>query len=314
MKFKKNHFIVLSLITASAIWGATAPIMKLTLQFVPIFSLAFIRFAAAAIIILPFVITTLKIKKGDFPLILGASLCGVFFNISLFFWGLKLTTALNAGIIIASSPILTILFANHLLREKINLNLIFGATLGIAGITVIIGRNIDFNHFNISPIGDLLILLATLSFVFSEIINKKLLAKYKPMVISFYSFAIGAAGFLPFAIYEFAQNSSWILSLPITPILGIFYGIFFSSFAAYTLWHWGLSQYPASRAGFFFYLDPVVATVVSVILLAEKITFPFVLGALFIFTGMYFVEGRLPYQIIKNILAKNSGNLVAKTE
>ncbi len=137
--------------SASLIWGATAPIMKFTLTSVPIFSLAFIRFGIAALLLFPFVLNKLFIKKGDWPILVFSALCCVTFNIGFFFLGLKLTTALNAGIIIASTPLFTILFARLFLKEKIAQNLIFGAAFGLIGIGIIISKDFFANGFNLLP-------------------------------------------------------------------------------------------------------------------------------------------------------------------
>lgn len=269
--------------------------MKLTLLSVPLFSLAFIRFFFASLILLPFVYKKLKIKKDDIPVLTLCAFAGITFNISFFFLGLTLTTALNAGIIVSTLPIFTLIFAILFLKEKITKKLVLGSIIGFLGIGIIIGQDITKHGLSLSPIGDFMLLLAMFSFVIYEIFSKKLFKKYNPFVITFYAFLIGALSFLPAFIYELSSSSAWINNLPTNAILGIIYGIFFSSLAAYSLWQWGLSKTDAGKAGFFFYLDPVVSTIAAVIILSEKITTPFVLGSILIFLGLFFAEGRLPY-------------------
>ena len=87
-----------ALLIATTIWGATAAIMKITLETVPPFSLAVIRFGLASLLLLPFVAHRLSMRKEDFPLLLLATIGAVTLHIPFFFFGLKLTTALNAGI------------------------------------------------------------------------------------------------------------------------------------------------------------------------------------------------------------------------
>lgn len=295
MHFEANRKAILALTLASIIWGATPAVMKVTLASVPPFSLALIRFGTASIFLLPFVFTKLRVLRRDILLVLLAGLFGVGIHIPLFFLGLKLTTALNAGIFVASIPIFTLLFAHVILRERTTKNLIAGALLGSLGIGVIIGQGALNVGVTLSPIGDALLLFSTLSFVFFEIVSKKLFKTYKPLIVTFYSFMIGAAVFAPFAYAEFQNNPAWFTNLPKQAVFGMFYGIFFSSFAAYSLWQWGLSKLDASRVGFFLYLDPIVATVVAVLLLSEKITVPFVIGALLIFFGLFLAERKLPH-------------------
>ncbi len=286
---------MVTLLFACVIWGATGPFMKFTLQTVPIFSLAFIRFMTASLFLLPFIYQKLKVDKKDFQLFLLAAMGGVSVHIPLFFWGVKLTTAINAGIISSSLPIFSLLIAHYLLRDKITRNLSIGAILGMAGILLIIGKDVFSNGITLSPVGDVLILLATICFVMYEMVSKKLSKTYPPLVITFYTFFIGSLALLPPVIFENMNDSTWTSHLSTGVILGILYGIFMSSLLAYSLWEWGLSKIPASRVGFFFYIDPVVSTVVSVLLFSEKITIPFIIGSILIFGGLIFAQGHLPY-------------------
>lgn len=285
----------IALIAAASIWGATAAIMKLTLQTVPPFTLALIRFGTAAILLYPFVHRHLSIAIKDIPSVFFAGTIGIGIHIAFFFWGLKLTTALNAGIIVASLPLFTLLFAHFFLNEKVKKNFIAASLFGILGIGLIIGKDLGTNGLSLSPIGDVLIFLSMLTFVFYETVTKRLFSLYKPAVITWYSFVVGSFFFFPFALYENLTMTGWTTGISIEVLLGILYGIFFSSIGAYNLWEWGLSKVSESRVGFFFYLDPVVATVAAVVLLGEQITTAFVLGSILIFFGLFLAEGHLPY-------------------
>ena len=262
---------------------------------------------AASLILLPFVAKNLTIAKKDIPKVVLASLFAVTLNISFFFWGIKLTTALNASIIASTIPIFTLLFAKIFLKEAISAKLLLGGLLGVSGILFIVGKDFIEHGFSLYPLGDLLMLCATLSFVGDEIVTKKLTKTYNAFSITYYLFLIGALTFLPLAVVELIKNPLWMTHLTSVSLIGIGYGILFSSLAAYSLWEWGLSKIPASRVGFFFYLDPVVSTIAAVILLSEKITLPFLIGAAAIFLGIFIAEGRLPYHHMHHHIQK-SGN------
>ncbi len=291
----KHKFALVALLIASIIWGATPAIMKETLDSVPIFSLAFIRFGVAALLVFPFIITKLKIAKKDIPLILLSSLFGITFNIAFFFWGLRESTALSAGIITASTPIFTLIFARLFLGEQITKKLSLGATLGILGIIVIIGKDFLQHGATITPLGDILLILSTIAFVFYEMLSKKLFKIYSSFHITFLSFVFGAISFFPAAVVEFYKMPYWIHQLSPQAIIGMLFGVLFSSLTAYMLWDFGLSKIGAARVGFFFYLDPVISTIFAVVLLSEKITPAFLAGSLLIIGGLFIAEGKLPY-------------------
>jgi len=280
-------FVFLTL--SSIFWGATAPIMKLTLGQVPLFSLAFIRMAAASIILFFALRKNLSIKREDFLMFVCAALFGVTLNIALFFKGLQLTDAINASFLVASVPIITIFAAHFFLGEKVTKMITLSAIVAFAGIFIIIGKP----EGGMDPkkvLGNTLLLLATVSWVVHEIVSKKLLKKYPPEVIVFYSLAIGAISFLPFFAIEFIKNQSWLFNLSNVSIFGIIYGILFSSLFAYLLWQKGLSKLPVGQASFFFYLDPISGAILSVILLGEKVTGTLIIGGALILIGVIMAE------------------------
>ncbi|GDX62079.1 transporter [Candidatus Levyibacteriota bacterium] len=299
---KSNHTLALVALTiASIIWGATSSIMKLTLEIVPLFSLGAIRFCIAAIILLPFAITNLHIKRKHILLLIFSAFCGITLHISIFFWGLTLTSAINSSIITATIPLFTIFIAHRFLRESLKMNILFGAILGLFGILIIIGKDI-IQGINLSPTGDFLLLFSTFLFILYEIMSKELFANYKPIPITFYGFVIGGISFLPGALLDWQRNPLWISAVRTEHIFGILFGIIFSSVLAYSLWQWGLSQLTASRVGFFFYINPIVGTITAVLLLNEQITPIFIVGAIFIFAGLLLAEGTFNFYPFKKTL------------
>lgn len=283
-----KNIAILAVIISATIWGANVTVMKYTLDFVPPFSLGFIRFFGASLIFLPFIYKKINLKDIT-PMVVLTGLIGITATLSLYFLGLRLTTALNAGIITSFSPILILIGAHFVLSEKTKKNVLFGAAIGLLGIGIIIGK--DFTKgFSLSPLGDFLILLSIFGSVYYSVFSKKILEKYPPMLTTFYLISIGSLGFIPGAISEFSKNPAWMLNLPNTAILGVLYAMVFSSFIAHSFWQWGLSKMDATKVGVFNYLEPIVTTITAVLILSEKITLPFVIGGLFIFAGLLTAE------------------------
>lgn len=277
-----------ALILASFIWGANSPIMKWALSSLPLFTLAFLRFYLATILLLPFAIKSAKIERADWPKIILASFLGITLNVAFFFIGLKLTFAVNAALIIATIPIFAIFGAHLFLKEKIASRLIFSATVAIIGLLIIIGPPIltlGMNHF----FGAFFLILASLTWVGYEIVSKDLFKKYSPQTVTFYSFLIGSLSFLPFFLWELF-STNWIFELQLPGIIGIAYGAIFSSTVAYLSWQWGLSKLRASEATFFFYLEPISGVLASIAFLNEKVSPFFVVGATLIAASVFMAE------------------------
>lgn len=259
--------------------------MKYALEYIPVFVLAFMRFAGASLILFLFVRKSLAVKLTHLPLLIAAGATGISIHIAFFFYGLSYTSAINAGVLFASAPLFTLLLAAIFLRENVSKRMFLGALIGFAGIVVVTIPNIQ-GTVVFSPIGDVFILISTFALVLYQIISKKLFSYYSAPIVTFYSFVIGAITFSPMAINYFIQNPTFIFELPNTALLALTYGIIFSSLLAYSLWQRGLTKVSASRVGFFLYLEPIVTTTTAVILLNEVITPYFVAGSFLIFGGI----------------------------
>ncbi|MBI4100394.1 DMT family transporter [Candidatus Microgenomates bacterium] len=281
---------IIALVIAALIWGAAVPIFKWSLGNIPPFSLAFLRFFLAAFLIFPLAKNHLKISSKDIDRIVLISLLGITLNISFFFQALRYTTALNAAVLLTTAPILTLFTAHIFLKERLRPILILSLSLAVLGMIVLIINPIRENGIDSHLLGNFLMLLAVLSWVGYEITAKKLFVSYPAITIVFYSFLIGAFSFFPGFYAEYIMSPEWVLDLDIKGIVGIAYGAFFSSTIAYLAWDFGLSKLPASEVSLFSSLQPLAAAVIALPLLGEKITFPFLIGAFLILTGVFLLE------------------------
>jgi drug/metabolite transporter (DMT)-like permease len=288
----------LAVIIANVIWGAAAPIFKLSLENIPPFTLAFWRFFLGALILLAFLRKKAKIpttSRKDLFLLIAYALSGITFNIMFFFWGLQRTFSINSPVIASGGPILTYFLALLFLHEKSNSKKLFGMILGTLGILLIVLEPILAAGLDGSLIGNIFLVIATLSAVIQTIIGKQVLPRFDPFAFTFWAFIIGAASFLPSALEEYFTIPNLYQMLDVRGITGIVYGSIFSSVLAYSFFAWGLSKINATDASLFTYIDPVVGTVLGVLLLKEPVTSYFLFGAVFIFIGIFVAEGRLNY-------------------
>lgn len=290
----KKNLPIFALITASVIWGAAAPIFKWSITNIPIFPLIFVRFFLASIFLIPFLKNT-KIELRDFWRIFLLGFFGITINSGLFFLGISLTSAINAGLIAASGPIFTILGAWIFLKDRGSKKLILGSLIGLVGVLLISGKSVLKEGLSFSLLGNLFLILSILGTVGHEIMVKKLQTKYDTLLLTYAMFLVGALTFLPLAYFQLSQNPGFLMTIDIRGITGIIFGIFLSSLAAYFLWNWGLSKMPASKVGIFLYADPLAAVLVAYPLLKERLTVYDLLGSLLIFFGIYIAEKRIHY-------------------
>lgn len=283
---------LLALTASSILWGLSAPIMKLLLAVTPLFLLAFLRFFIASIIFLLFR-PNLRLERKDIPRIAFAAIINISIHIPLFFYGLSLTSVINATMIAAAGPLFTLFLAKEFLKEDVKKNMLIGGFIGLGGFAIVFLNPLITNGFSISLLGNALLFLSTLSWIYYEILLKKMHKKYDAKTLTFYTFFIGSIPLLPFALPSFHLIPE-LLKLPVF-LFGIIWGILITSLLAFFLWQWGLARLSLSRVGFFSYVDPIVATVAAIIILEETLTYHFVVGALLIFIGLYVAEATIHY-------------------
>lgn len=296
--FRAGHFrtAVLALIIANIIWGAAPPIFKWALADIGPFTLAFLRFAIAAVIIFPFAYKHLKIEKTDIAEVFLLGFLGVTLNIAFFFLGLKFAPSINASIIGSAGPIFLILFSFFLLREKPKSKLILGSLIGLCGVLVIMVKPLFSQEPNMDLLGNGFFFLAMLAGLGHTILGRQLLKKYEALGITFWSFFIGSLCFLPLFINENLDKIAFVSSPQ--SITGILFGAILCSTVAYFLFFWALKYMPASETGVFVYLDPIVTVLIALPLLGERPDTFYYIGSLFIFFGIYVAEGRIHYHPI----------------
>lgn len=288
---------ILALILANVIWGGASPIFKFALENIPPFTLAFIRFFFAGLIFLPFVNQN-NWKELSFKEWLGVILVGFFgitINISFFFLGIQKTESINAPVIASAGPVFIYLLSVLFLREKPKIRVLTGMLFALFGVLIIIFSPILLGQkWVLGEIeGNLFIFAAMLGTVFQTIIGRRVLKKISYIQVSVVTFLLSSLTFLPFTSKEFLI---WDFSqLNVNGIVGIIYGVVFSSAAAYSLFYYGVSKLKAQEVGLFTYIDPIVAVLIAAPLLHEYPNVHYFIGTLLVFGGIYFAEGRINY-------------------
>ncbi|EKE14595.1 MAG: hypothetical protein ACD_12C00402G0001 [uncultured bacterium] len=282
-----------------------SPIFKFALTNIPPFTLAFIRFFFAGLIFLPLVLNKWqKLTVNEWFKIILVGFFGITINISFFFLGLEKTESINVPVIASSGPVFIYLLSIMFLREKPKLKVLVGMLAALAGVLFIILSPLflEGKKFILGAIeGNLFILIATFGSVFQTIIGRDVLKKVNAIQISAITFLFGSLTFIPFIPSEFL---GWNFSLlNIAGWSGIIFGVFFSSALAYFLFYYGVSRLKAQDVGIFTYIDPVAAVIIAGPLLHEYPNIFYIFGAIFIFGGIYFAEGRVhwhPFHRLKN--------------
>lgn len=227
-------------------------------------------------------------RKDWITLILGG-LFGVACNQMLFFLGLNNTMPIHASLVMLSTPILITLIALVVLKERFRWDKIFGLLLGISGAILLMSAGKEVTALGKDTAwGDFLVFLNATSYAIYLVIIKKLMHKYRPIIVIRWVFLFGLIFVLPFG-WQQATVINWS-SFVFTDWLSLAFIVLGVTFFAY-LWNtYALAHLSPSVVGAYIYAQPVFAAIISVIFTNEEITAPKIIATLLIFSGVYLVN------------------------
>lgn len=288
----KRPLPYLALLLSHLIWGANFVVAKVTLAEFPPMSLAFLRFSLACLFLAPFVwvqIKKTKINIADVPKLVAVGILIITLNIAFFFEGISKTSAINASVLSLSTPMFSVLVGWIFLKEKVNFVNLTGILLGLLGALVIIGipQLLSGNYSPEFLTGNILLILASLSFVAGATLSQSLLKKYSTLTVTAVAFLVGALTFLIPALKEYLLNPVWTKSVTFIGAMGLTYMTLLSSISAYFLFEWGLSKTDIVKADLFQYIEPFIAAALALSLLGEKVSLSFLIGAAAIAVGVF---------------------------
>ena len=262
-------------------------------EFVPPISLAFWRWTAVFIILLPFTYISLKknyktiikeYKKLFFLGAMGCGVCGAF----PFLAG-ETTTVTNMGIIYTSSPIFIIFISSLFFGEKINFIKIIGLITCLTGVfAIIIKGDLDLLINLKFTIGDLWMLAASIGWALYSIY----LFYWKTELQIFQRFVLialfGAVSLFPFYIIEELIFQKTIFNLNF--FLWVIFAAISPGIIAFILYSKAQEKLGASLTGFTLYVFTVYAAIYGLFLFDEKLEFFHYIGTILVFFGVYLAK------------------------
>jgi len=205
----------------------------------------------------------------------------------MFFKGLSITTPINAALIMIMTPILVFVISFFLSHEKATWQKITGLVIGLSGALVILAGK-GFNFSSDTLLGDLFILINATSYAIYLVMVRPLMKKYHPLTVIKWVFLFGL---IPVTLFGYRQlgEVQWHTFTAQTWAATAFV-VVCTTFLAYLLNMLALREVHSSVVGAYIYLQPAIATIISISLGKDVITFEKVLSAVLIFSGVYLVS------------------------
>ena len=264
------------MVIVTMFWGISYTFMVMGLEVLEAYNVValrcFVAFIIAGLIFLP------KMLRVNIKTILYASIQGflLFSIFSLSLYGLKTTSAGNAGFILSLTVVLVPIITSLMERRLPSRAVSFAIVATMIGITIL-----TFNPSLTFQIGDILVAIAALCYSIYIILNSKFTKNVESISYGVYQLGVaGLFGALFTMMFESPKFPS--TSLGWIAILGL--GIICTAFCFIA--QAVVQQYTSpTHTGLIFSLEPVFAAIFALIFLGEGITSQLVIGGAFILIG-----------------------------
>lgn len=203
---------------------------------------------------------------------------------------MNFTTTTNTSLIVCSCPLFATLLVRMFYKSaRINTVQLLGSLLAFVGMGVVVlnGRFV----LHLSPVGDALAFTACICWAVYSLLMKMVSERYSAAFITRKVFFYGVLTITPYYIIEPGMPAMEIFLKP--AVIGnlLFLGCL-ASMVCFLTWNWCISKLGAVKATNWVYFNPITTMMAASLILGERITVYFLLGAACILAGMYLAERR----------------------
>ncbi|GAA0450378.1 DMT family transporter [Alkalibacillus silvisoli] len=287
----------LFLIITVVIFSANLLVGKAISELPPI-TITFFRCLIAVMIVLPFARKQLKwhnhVLIEHWKPLLGFALTGVVsFNV-LVYLALNYTTAINAGIVEASTPMFALILGYFFLKERLTKKQITGMMVSFIGAVWVLSNgslemlmSLQFNT------GDLIMLLAVLVWAIYSLLVKQYNHNFPIYSGMAAMLSLGVVILFPMMLIEWYVVGFPFNYIELSHWLGLLFLGVFPSFIALMLWNLAVADIGPSLSSVFLNLLPVFTTIGAILFLDESLLVAHIFGGLLVIMGVLLVNMNL---------------------
>jgi len=223
-------------------------------------------------------------SKRDILVFLLLGILGIFPGQVLITWGTRMSLASNAALLMLTLPVSTAILAIIFLREK--MTAIRWASFALAIVGVLMCSGIDFRSLNLGAsylAGNILIFIGTLGSAYYNSYGKKVLRRYSPMEMLFYSYVAMFFIMTPLVLARERQVFGHIPNFTARTWTGLILLTFFHNYLSMVLFLKALKQLDAIQAALSNYLITFFGLPISVIWLGERLGLSAIFGGVLVF-------------------------------
>ncbi len=269
-----------ALAAAASIWGGMYVVSKYALDFIPPFTLLWLRYVTGFCVLYPMAARQQKVPltRLDHRAFLLIGFVGYVVSVGLQFIGTRLSSAHNGAIITSASPAFILLFAWLMLGERLTARKLLSVLLATIGVIVVVGLDAGaVGGGGWALAGNLALIGAAVTWALLSVLARKFSASLSPLVITTGAVFWAAIMTTPIMVVEWRFLPVSGLDNPLVWGAVLYLGVVATAGAFY-FWNKGLSLVEAGTGSVFFFLQPVVGALLGWLVLGEQLTTSFFIG------------------------------------
>lgn len=256
---------------ASSLWGCGFYFGKIALFEMGVGSMVLYRFLFATLALSPLLFTHKpSFNRREWSTLLLCAFLGIPLQFLIQFTGLSLTTVSHASLMVGTMPVFLAVAATLFAHERMDATGWFSLVVSTIGAALIaLGARHATGSNRPTLIGDLLVVASLIIALGWVLLNKHLMERHSPIVVSAYGTTCGTAMLL--LIVPFFYGPPPIHDVSLKAWLALAASGLLCTAATTLLWNWGMTQVPASQAGVLLNMEPLIGSILGVFLLDESL-------------------------------------------
>ena len=232
----------------------------------------------------------LKVTIKDLGLLFICAMCGVGINQGLFIVGLNRTSPVDASIIATGVPIFVMLLAAVILKEPITKMKAFGVLMGCTGGISLILASTHATGQASSLEGNLMIIVSAFVYSIYLVLSKPLSLRYSAVTMMKWMFLFSTLVLLPFTYRHVLDTPAFQReTLNMQELGAISFVLIGATFIPYLLIPMSLKRIRPTTVSMYNYIQPIIASLIAVMIGQDTFSLQKVLSAVLVFTGVYLV-------------------------
>ena len=286
----RGHLLIF---TANVLFGISLPVFKYLLsEGFPPEAITWMRaaFACVAFWAVSVVQPCERVSRRDLLLLMVCGLCGVGINQWLFVIGMRLSSPFDMSVIGTSVPLFVLLLSALVLGERITRSKSAGILVGAAGALLLIAASSGNGGGGSSVRGDLLQIANCMMFAVYLVLSKPLSSRYSSVTMMRWMFLASTVVLAPFCIGSLPSAPLFaVATFSWLHLAALFYLLFFATFLAFMLVSMSIHLVRPTTVRIYNYVQPVVASVIAILVGQDSFSWQKLLAALLVFLGVWLV-------------------------